>query len=89
MMNMKYQDDVVKLEHLPPLAAPDSFPPGREEPGQKTRDQSAPLRDALEGAERRVILEALERAGRNKTKAARELGISIRTLYNKLARYGL
>ena len=89
MMNMRYQDDVVRIEHLPPLAAPEIPASRGEELGLRALSQNAPLRDALEGAERRAILEALERAGRNKTKAARDLGISIRTLYNKLARYGM
>ena len=40
----------------------------------------------IEDAERRVIEEALVRAGGDKTVAARELGISLRTLYRKLQR---
>jgi len=90
MMNMRYQDDVVRLEHLPPMILSD-FPVLKE--GVERReigpDSGTPLRDALEGAERRAILEALEKAGRNKTRAAKALGISIRTLYNKLEKYGM
>ena len=43
------------------------------------------LTDARDQAEHAAIREALERAGGNRTKAARLLGISRRTLYNKLA----
>jgi transcriptional regulator with PAS, ATPase and Fis domain len=39
--------------------------------------------------EKMLIGEALEKTGRNYTRAARELGITRRTLYNKLKHYGL
>jgi DNA-binding NtrC family response regulator len=41
----------------------------------------------LDEIERRAILEALEAFGNNKTHAARALGISLKTLHNKLKRY--
>jgi DNA-binding NtrC family response regulator len=41
----------------------------------------------LDEIERRAILEALEAFGHNKTQAARALGISLKTLHNKLKRY--
>jgi DNA-binding NtrC family response regulator len=41
----------------------------------------------LDELERRAILEALEAFGNNKTQAARALGISLKTLHNKLKRY--
>ncbi|MFQ5508972.1 MAG: sigma-54-dependent transcriptional regulator [Leptospirillia bacterium] len=37
--------------------------------------------------EKALILETLDKAGGNKTQAARELGISLKTLHNKLGRY--
>lgn len=43
----------------------------------------------LEVAERRVILDALERHDRNKSEVAEYLGISRGTLYERLRRYGL
>jgi len=42
---------------------------------------------ALDDIERRAILDALEAFGNNKTHAARALGISLKTLHNKLKRY--
>lgn len=39
--------------------------------------------------EKMLIGEALEKTGRNYTRAAKELGITRRTLYNKLKHYGL
>jgi DNA-binding NtrC family response regulator len=43
--------------------------------------------ESLEETERRAILSALEAFGNNKTHAARALGISLKTLHNKLKRY--
>lgn len=43
----------------------------------------------LEAAEKEIIEKTLEEAGGNKSQAAERLGISRRTLYNKMARYGL
>ncbi|MEN9723929.1 MAG: hypothetical protein RJB38_1915 [Pseudomonadota bacterium] len=42
----------------------------------------------LEELEKAYILQTLEGCGGNKTRAAHQLGITIKTLYNKLHRYG-
>ena len=46
-----------------------------------------PLGITLEEVEKAVILKSLELAGNNRTRAAGILGISVKTLFNKLARY--
>ena len=47
------------------------------------------FKEAVAGLEKRLILEALERAGGNRSKAAEELGIYRRLLYAKLREYGI
>jgi two-component system response regulator AtoC len=48
-----------------------------------------PLRDEVRRAERRALEKALHAAGGNRTKAARLLGVSRRTLYSKLEEHGV
>jgi len=52
-------------------------------------DEDLPLRDAVAALERRLILRALERAGGNRSEAARQLGIGRPVLYAKLEQYGI
>jgi two-component system response regulator AtoC len=59
-----------------PAGAPAPTPPGTLD--EKRRE-----------AEREALLDALKRAGDNRTLAARLLGVSRRTLYNKLEEHGL
>src|SRR5205809_7612228 len=40
-------------------------------------------------AERELILRTLEHAGKNKAEAARQLGVDVKTIYNKLKAYGI
>jgi DNA-binding NtrC family response regulator len=75
------EGDLIDLEHFPSLtreafdAVPGPVP-------------IAPLGLRLEELERWYVLETLRRADGNRTKAARQLGISLRGLQYKLRRYG-
>ena len=81
---------VIAPEHLllPEAAAP---PPASSSPPAVTPlAAAAPATGVrLRDAERATILRVLELHGGNRTRAAAELGISVRTLYNKLKRFEL
>jgi DNA-binding NtrC family response regulator len=68
-------------EHLPPVVLGDAPRAGRAAEFSKVM----PLRDL----EREMIMRALDEANYHKPQAAAMLGISLKTLYNKLARFGL
>ena len=74
--------DVVRL--LAPAPEPLAAAPEEE-----NEPPSLALEPAVEAFERKLILRALSAAGDNKARAARLLGVSERTLWYKLKRYGL
>ncbi|MCA9755215.1 MAG: sigma-54-dependent Fis family transcriptional regulator [Candidatus Eisenbacteria bacterium] len=76
-------NDEVQPHHLPPSVRPIV----RRDPG--SRDAlSVKVGTPLEEVEKAVILETLEACAGNKTRAASVLGITTKTLYAKLRRYG-
>jgi len=58
------------------------------EDAPSTQEPANPDGQALEDVERRAILHTLEAAGGNKSEAARRLGITRKTLHQKLKKYG-
>jgi two-component system response regulator AtoC len=56
---------------------------------QRTSGSAATLKDAVEIAERAAITEALKAADGNRRSAAERLGVSLRTLFYKIDRYGI
>ncbi|MDR3418898.1 MAG: sigma-54 dependent transcriptional regulator [Nevskia sp.] len=74
-------DGAIEPEHL--------MLPGAPAPRQAA-DATAPARNPgtlLRDAEQDIILQTLAACGGNKTRAAAQLGISLKTLYNKLKRF--
>src|SRR5207237_4405198 len=57
--------------------------------GSENGEPGGPFKKRVSALEKRLILEALERAGGNRTRAADELGIYRRLLYAKMREYGL
>src|SRR6266513_124293 len=58
-------------------------------PSEEQGAGSGTLRDAVEAAERQAIAAALQAAGGNRRAAAKQLGVSLRTLFYKIDRYQL
>jgi DNA-binding NtrC family response regulator len=54
---------------------------------QEAADVRLPVGTTVDEAERRLIMRTLAHTGNNKTRAAEILGISLKTLHNKLNRY--
>jgi len=76
------RDEIISVEYLPFLE--DSLTAAEE--GKKAEGL---LRGTMEEMERKMIVEAMEKAGDHQTKAAEILGISERMLRYKLKKYGL
>ncbi|HTO13780.1 MAG TPA: helix-turn-helix domain-containing protein [Candidatus Binatia bacterium] len=57
--------------------------------GEEALDLVETRHPAIREMERDAILRALEETGQDKRRAAQLLGISLKTLYNKLAKYGI
>ncbi|HZY02997.1 MAG TPA: sigma-54 dependent transcriptional regulator [Anaeromyxobacteraceae bacterium] len=72
------EGDLIGLDQLPPELQP--APP--EEASLRI-----PFQLSLDEVERRYLLATLRRLGGNKARTAEALGVSEKTLYNKLARY--
>lgn len=67
---------------------PDDFRP-RDGVRAALAEPAGTLRDAVDAAERDAIAAALTAAGGNRRDAATRLGVSLRTLFYKIARHGL
>ncbi len=75
-------DGDVHVEHLPPDV--------RERAAAPRRAQGpADVADALASTEREALLDALDRAGWNRTRAAAALGVSRVTLWKRMKRHGV
>ena len=63
----------------------------RQVAGKSPSDLGAikfPIGTTVDAMERELILQTLSATGNNKTRAAELLGISLKTLHNKLKEYG-
>jgi len=84
MIAMRPQETVIDLQHLP-LMPCEKIPV----PADAYSGQFQPLEKTVAAAERSAIQRALQETNNNRTKAAGLLGISMRSMFYKLEKYGL
>jgi DNA-binding NtrC family response regulator len=77
--------DLIGVGHLP--SPPAATTPVEPASSQEDADVHLLVGTTVDEAERRLILRTLAHTGNNKTRAAEILGISLKTLHNKLNRY--
>jgi len=87
------RDGVLRAEHLPShilagVAGPTNDPTVKLE-SAKPKEDSKELGSQIATTERDIIEQALIRNNYNRTRTAKELGVSRVTLYNKMKRYDL
>ncbi|WP_126427485.1 sigma 54-interacting transcriptional regulator [Brevibacillus marinus] len=87
MINMQYSETCIEAVHLPPLANSPAEAAG--ERSGPPRTEQLTLQQLLAETERAHIAAVLEACAGNRTQAARSLGISIRSLYYKMEKFGL
>lgn len=83
------RSDTLDVEHFPLAASTASNPVMNASTSSMPPDLSLGLEHAVEALESRMIRGALEQTDGNKTKASALLGISERSMWYKLKKYGL
>jgi DNA-binding NtrC family response regulator len=78
--------ELIGVEHLPSPPAT-TVVPAEPDADQSADDVRLQVGTTVDEAERRLIIRTLAYTGNNKTRAAEILGISLKTLHNKLNRY--
>lgn len=89
MINMTITEHVLEEHHLPAISSlQEKAEPSPRERKKALTEKARPLSEVLEEAERDYIQNLLERNNGSRDKTAQDLGISIRSLYYKLNKYG-
>ena len=84
------QGETIQTEHLPPevaAAGSPSIPRAPSDPS--TPFITVPVGSTIEEAERQLILSTLAHTNGHKTRAAKILGISLKTIHNKVKKFEL
>ena len=89
IINMKVNDTIIKENHLPQferLMGNEERTPVNDE---SYTESSLTLENIVEKAEQGYIAQVMKECANNKTKAAKLMNISLRSLYYKLEKYGM
>ncbi|HPZ22491.1 MAG TPA: helix-turn-helix domain-containing protein, partial [Bacillota bacterium] len=87
IINMRSNETCILREHLPPLTASPHNTSASH--AKAAPSPNRPLGDVLAESEKDYIALVIDSHQGNKTQAAKTLGISLRSLYYKLEKYGL
>jgi len=87
IINMNFNEQVIQKEHLPHLYSPVTGIKQKVE--IKNIDEIQNLSSIIDKTESDYIKEVYLKLNKNKTKTANKLGVSIRTLYYKMEKYGI
>ncbi|WP_372950614.1 sigma-54-dependent transcriptional regulator [Mariniphaga sp.] len=82
-------NEILTSENLPGEIVQYSANPDFQGSNIKIEKNQQTLKNVASGAEKGLIIKAIEDAGYNKSKAARKLQIDRKTLYNKIKQYGI
>ncbi|HWQ72870.1 MAG TPA: sigma-54-dependent Fis family transcriptional regulator [Desulfitobacteriaceae bacterium] len=93
IINLNGNEEIILPKHIPSLTSPAK--PQWLADGNMLREPEAEappnqtLSKLLDSTEKGILQETLQRTKGNKTKAAKQLGIAVRSLYYKLEKHGL
>jgi transcriptional regulator with PAS, ATPase and Fis domain len=79
----------LNMEDLPFISAKEEQFKSEKAEANVHGDGPLSLKASIENKEKAIIEEAIKKSGGNKNKAAKLLGISRATLYNKMAKFGI
>ncbi|MBM7620985.1 PAS domain S-box-containing protein [Bacillus tianshenii] len=82
---MQYSEVFIDTSHIPALAKGESV----SQESTEAIPENQTLMEMLEGYEAKIIQKTLKKNKGNKTKTAKELGVSIRNLYYKMEKFQL
>lgn len=87
IINMNFNEVIIDVQHIPHLETKMLDKKETNFPIEINLEHSRPLSEMIEDFEAKVIYFELNKNKGNKTKTAKELGISLRNLYYKIEKY--